>query len=164
MTTIVFDGESLAVDNAGVNQGILVPVVKSWVMPNKHVVTGIGDGTQISIMAEWYKNGADPGTFPVSQRTGTPWCELIVATPEGLFRYERSHHPIHHGFNRCAFGSGKDFAYGALAMGANAAQAVHIASHFDRSTGMGVTLYRLYDEKPNETTPQDPGASQITKH
>ena len=156
MTTIVFDGDSLAIDNAGLHGGTLMPVVKSWLLPNNVVATGIGDGAQISLMVEWYKDGADPEKFPASQRIATPWCELIIVKGDGLFRYERSAFPIQHGFNRCAFGTGKDFAYGALAMGATATEALHIAAHFDPTTGQGATIYKLKDV--------DDVGPTITKH
>lgn len=42
-----------------------------------------------------------------------------------------------------AVGSGDDFAMGAFAMGADAAQAVRIASQFDRHTGGEVTVLRV---------------------
>lgn len=42
-----------------------------------------------------------------------------------------------------AVGSGDDFAMGAMGMGADAAQAVHIASRFDVHTGPDVTVLRV---------------------
>jgi len=44
-------------------------------------------------------------------------------------------------------GSGRDIAYGALHMGANAVEAVQIVSEFMNSCGMGVDAIRLHEKK-----------------
>lgn len=142
MTVIVWDGKSLAVDR-GVSDGYTMwEQDKAW-RHGDAVLTGVGTMTLVLAMRNWYIAGRNPIDFPPEQTLPDRWCEFIVATPDGLFRYERSHIPIEHGRNKCAFGHGKDFAYGALAMGANAEQAVIIANKFSVHCGMGVDVFNF---------------------
>ncbi len=140
MTIIAYDGETLCVDGAAVQQGIKHELTKSWQFGTE-VITGEGDYTQIAAMRAWYEAGADPDKFPATQRVGMPWCQLIVVGPKGLRRYEKSPVPVDHGHNRCAFGVGKDFAYGALAVGATAELAVYAASQFVPDCGHKPSIY-----------------------
>jgi hypothetical protein len=118
---------------------------KAWRLGNA-VLTGVGNMTLVLAMRNWYVAGRDASKFPTEQTLPDRWCEFIVATPDGLFRYERSPIPIEHGKNKCAFGYGKDFAYGALAMGATAEQAVSIANKFSPHCGMGVDVFNFEGE------------------
>jgi hypothetical protein len=121
---------------------------KAWRVGNA-ILTGVGSMTLVLTMRDWYINGHHPIQFPTEQTLPDRWCEFIVATPDGLFRYERSPIPIEHGKNKCAFGAGKDFAYGALAMGATAEQAVTIANRYSIHCGMGVDVFNLGDDNGN---------------
>lgn len=142
MTIIVYDGDELALDGAAIHEGTKVPIVKAWTSPTGEVITGIGNAAQIAVMRDWYLDGAKRDDFPLTgQREGNPWCELIVASRDGLRRYENLHLPVQHGKNKCAFGVGKDFAYGALAMGATASQAAEVALKYAPDTGHGIHTY-----------------------
>jgi hypothetical protein len=142
MTIVVWDGSTLAVDR-GVTDGFTMwEQDKAWRLGDE-VVTGVGNMTLVLAMRNWYVSGRDASKFPTEQTMPDRWCEFIVVTTEGLFRYERSPIPIEHGFHKCAFGYGKDFAYGALAMGATAEQAAHVACKFSPHCGMGVDVYKL---------------------
>ncbi len=145
MTVVVWDGGTLAVDR-GVSDGFTMwEQDKAWRLGNA-VLTGVGTMSLVLAMREWYLRGCIPDQFPTEQTLTDRWCEFIVATPDGLFRYERSHIPIEHGRNKCAFGYGKDFAYGAMAMGATAEQAAHVACKFSPHCGMGVDVFNLEGE------------------
>lgn len=145
MTIVVWDGATLAVDR-GVTDGYTMwEQDKAWRLGNA-VLTGVGNMTLVLAMRNWYVAGRDASKFPTEQTLPDRWCEFIVATPDGLFRYERSPIPIEHGKNKCAFGYGKDFAYGALAMGATAEQAVSIANKFSPHCGMGVDVFNFEGE------------------
>jgi hypothetical protein len=81
-----------------------------------------------------------------------PWCQLIIVGPNGLRRYENQHVPVDHGRNKCAFGVGKDFAYGALAVGATAELAVHAASQFIPECGLEPISYMWKGITSEETS------------
>jgi hypothetical protein len=60
--------------------------------------------------------------------------------------YDGIAHPVHYGHNLHAFGHGKDFAYGALAMGANAKEAVDACNTYSLHCGKGIGIYNLNGE------------------
>lgn len=145
MTVVVWDGSNLAVDR-GVTDGFTMwEQDKVW----KHggeLLTGTGNMTQVLAMRQWYLAGAIAEQLPDFQRLPDTWVDFIVVSEQGLKRYERSAIPIEHGFNKCAFGYGRDFAYGALAMGATAEQAATIACKFSPKCGMGVDIFSIQGE------------------
>jgi hypothetical protein len=140
MTIVVYDGECLAVDRAGSDGTRKWEQHKAWPGEGGEILTGVGPAATIMLMRDWYVKGADPAEFPVEQR-GADWCEFIVAGPDGLVRYEQSHIPIEHGQYKCAFGIGRDFAYGAMAAGADAKEAAFIACQFSNMCGAGLDVY-----------------------
>lgn len=152
MSIIVYDGNELAIDNAAIHEGTKVPILKSWTNPHTgEVLTGVGNAAQIELMIDWHAAGAKAADFPESQRAANPWCELIVVSKAGLQRYETTPIPIRHGHNKCAFGVGKDFAYGALAMGATAAQAAAVALQYAPDTGHGIATYNWNGEQDGQS-------------
>lgn len=149
MTVVVYDGASLAVDR-GVTDGYTMWAQnKAWKF-NDCVVTGTGHMATVIAMRDWYMEGANPDKFPASLALGDTYSELIVVSKAGLIRFERSPIAIEHGHYKCAFGTGKDFAYGALAMGATAEQAVTIANHYSIHCGMGVDVFTFEGEVDEE--------------
>jgi len=144
MSVVVWDGMTLATDKSASNGNIHHCIDKAWVYKDV-LLTGTGSLGGILAMREWYKAGAKPEGFPEIQK-GNNWCHFIVVTEHGLERYEQSPIPIEHGRNACAFGSGQDIAYGALAMGANAEQAVGIANQYVADCGHGVDVFTLTGE------------------
>lgn len=93
------------------------------------------------ILMAWYEAGQDPAKWPAGQAT-SDWTRMLVARKGFVEEYEQFPSPtIHRGF--AAWGSGRDFAMGALAMGASARHAVVIASRYNIHCGMGVTVKRL---------------------
>ena len=71
------------------------------------------------------------------------YYQLILVDSEGLSRYEGTPHPIKHGGNACAFGDASDFAYGALAMGATAVEAVRVAINYSNKCGGNIESFSL---------------------
>lgn len=142
MTTIAWDGKTLAVDRMGVASDVPKVVTKLKVLESangREVLAVTGCITGSLIMMDWYKNGADPEKWPKIQETDD-WCRMVVATRDGVFEYER--HPVKIALEErfYAWGGGREVALGALAMGATAEQAVLIASKFDTNTGYGVDV------------------------
>lgn len=151
MTIIVYDGVTLAMDGAGIHEGAKVPIVKAWQTIGDEVVAGVGNAAQIAVMRDWYTAGAKSETFPETQRASNPWCELIVVGKHGLKRYENTPSAIQHGHHKCAFGVGKDFAYGALGAGADAQKAAQVALSYAPDTGHGIILFQWKDGNATTT-------------
>lgn len=103
----------------------------------------LDDGTRIGIVSAvlgeperflaWYKAGADPAEW----KGDKPDLRALVVKPSGeVFLYDEGLTPS--GPIACdhyAIGSGSDFALGAMAMGADAAQAVRVAAIYDSNSG-----------------------------
>lgn len=141
MSVVVWDGKSLAVDRGATDGFTMWELDKAW-KHDEEVLTGVGAYSTICRMRDWYLAGCINDDFP---RT-LSHAELIVVSPSGLKRYEHtSPQPIVHGFNKCAFGSGRDFAYGAMAMGATAEQAAQVACGFSVSCGHGVKSFNIVE-------------------
>lgn len=151
MTIIVYDGKSLAIDNAAIHEGIKVPLIKAFRNDAGDVITGVGNAAQLAIMRDWYAAGAKHETFPETQKTGNPWCELIVVNSTGLMRFENTPSAIVHAHHKCAFGIGKDIAYGALAMGATAEQAAGIVCQYHPDCGHGIVTFIWSTDTGHET-------------
>ena len=128
MTVIVYDGNTCAVDSGAATETTMLRVRKFWTRTDE-LITGAGDTSHVVAMAEWYLSGAKPEEFPpmvLARRD----AELVVIDNSGVRRFEASPYAVDHGKTKCAFGGGRDFAYGALAMGASAYQAALIACEY----------------------------------
>ena len=143
MTVVVWDGSTLATDCAATDGRVKWQSTKAWRFEDK-ILSGVGPLQSILAMRDWYMDGADPGRFPVIQ-TSFPCHFIVISRGQGLSRYESGPIPIIHGRNQCAFGEGRDFAYGAMAMGASAGEAVDIANQFSVHCGHGKQVYDLED-------------------
>ncbi len=143
MTVIVWDGQTLATDRAASVGNAQWKTAKAWHHVDERgpcIISGVGTLSAVLYMREWYKLGAIPKDFPEMQGE-KHWAHLLVVTSEGLMRYEQAPYAIAHGRTQCAFGEGRDFALGAMAMGADAARAVMIAENFSPYCGHGVDTY-----------------------
>ena len=128
MTVIVFDGDTCAVDSGAASETTMFRVRKFWMISDQ-LITGAGETSHVVAMAEWYLAGAQPQNFPPMIHLKRD-AELVVIDGKGVRRYEASPYAVDHGNSKCAFGGGRDFAYGALAMGASATEAAGIACMF----------------------------------
>ncbi len=143
MTVVVWDGDILATDQAASDGKAQWKTEKAWYYgegDDRVILSGTGPLNSILEMREWFKNGYKPSEFPTVQTTH-PCHFIVVSQHTGLYRYEVNHIPIHHGWDRCAFGEGREFAYGALYMGADAAQAVAAANEYSPHCDLGVMEY-----------------------
>ena len=146
MTIVVWDGKVLATDRAATDGAVQWEVTKAWYHQDPVlgtvVLSGTGPLRTILAMRDWYIAGALAPEFPNLQLS-SKWCHFLVATSSRLLRYEQGDIPIDHGTNQCAFGEGRDFAYGAMAMGADAPTAVGVANKFSPHCGHGVNTYEV---------------------
>lgn len=145
MTVIVWDGTTLAADRQGVATEMRSIRTKIYRNDEREIVYGYtGDLARGLIVIDWYLKGADPNQFPKHQEgIDDSWGRLIVADKNGCRCYEDSPFPLPVEQQYMAWGSGRDYAMGALAMGADARKAVEIASKFCITCGLGVDAFDL---------------------
>jgi len=140
VTTIVWDGRTLAADKLGSNGDLKRTLTKIWRF--KHLLIG-GNGAADSalMMKHWIENGAELTSFPECQK-GDDWCEVVVINTETgeIMVYEKSPIPLVLEDKVYAGGSGRGYALGAIAMGADAKRAVEVAMQFDMHTGLGLDI------------------------
>lgn len=143
MSVIAWDGKTLAVDKQATCSAMPSTVSKARRLPNGEIVAWTGDQEQGLVLADWYETGAHVSNWPEFQKDREHWARLVVAGPSGIRFYEQF--PVEQVENDPfqAFGSGRDYAMGALAMGATAEQAVLVASRFNIHCGMGVDVFHV---------------------
>ncbi len=141
MTTIAWDGQTLAADCQGNNNGMKQSVGKIRLLRISSAVTVLvalsGDASHFEPLCQWLQAGGKPEDYPDFQ-AGERCSRLYVVHDKKLAYYEGTAYPIHVKEPFFAGGSGRDYAIGAMAMGASAILAVKIASQYDCHTGLGV--------------------------
>lgn len=158
MSVVAYDGRVIAADRQGMNGDFPFETRKLLRLRNGDIIAWAGSIDGGLAMARWYEGGCKREEFPVTQRDKDLWSRLIVIPNEPLHRqvryYEQGPEPIflHEPF--MAWGSGRDIAMGALAMGADARKAVEIACRYNVYCGMGIDeidLSRVYRAPQGET-------------
>lgn len=141
MSVIAWDGRYIASDQRGINCGYYFMQKKLHVWKNA-IIGVVGDQCAALSILEWFKRGAPEDHFPAIQSTDA-WARCIIATARNVEHYEQTPFPIdvHEPF--MAWGSGRDFALGAMAAGKNAIQAVEITCQLCVSCGNGIQAYDL---------------------
>ena len=146
MTVIVWDGKVLATDRAATDGAAQWQTTKAWYFGEGRdclILSGSGPVQAILQMRDWFVGGALRNEFPSVQLT-SHFCHFVVVSPYvGLYRFEQGVPPIDHGYEPCAFGEGRDFALGAMSMGANAAKALEVANKHSIHCDLGVATYEL---------------------
>lgn len=149
MTTIAFDGKTLAADKMASCNGVSRTVTKLFRV-GAALVAGSGDADHVAEMVAWLKAGADPATFPAPQRT-SDYADMLMIGPDGsIWKYERTPYPIRFEDKHFACGSGRDFALAALTLGCDARDAVAVACQLDLNSGLGIDAIDL--APPEEPT------------
>jgi|ERR1035437_4350763 ATP-dependent protease HslVU (ClpYQ) peptidase subunit len=142
MSVVAFDGIHIAADRQGTSGEYINRSTKIRRLLNGDVIAWTGTSENGLAVAQWYEAGADPALWPASQK-GEDWSRLIVVSKGRVFTYEQL--PIKRLIEDrfSAWGSGRDFALGALANGASAVEAVKVASKLSASCGMGFNSFRV---------------------
>jgi hypothetical protein len=139
MTTIAWDGRTLAGDRRGNAAGMAYEVCKLRRTADGRLLGFSGDIGVGMLMLEWLDRG---GARPPQQDTDR-WATVLEITPDGAcwchgrdarWRIEQPFFAI---------GSGRDFALAAMALGRTAPEAVDLAARFDTGTGNGVDALAL---------------------
>jgi len=137
MTTIAWDGKTLAADKRCVNNGLCATVTKLFQVGDLRVAVS-GEFDQGLAMVAWLRSGQDPAAFPEKQKDNTKYCPTAVIDDGKFLIYETTPYPLHIEDTFYAIGSGRDFALAAMYLGKTAVEAVELASKFDAGTGNGV--------------------------
>jgi len=142
MTVIAWDGKSLAVDRRGTSMGLAVILKKYKTLESGEIAVWCGSNDQGLMLADWYEKGADIETWPKFQKHDE-WSDLVIASNSGIKSFER--HPVAQVMEDKlqAWGSGRDFALGAMQNGATAEEAVRVASQFNVYCGGGVDIFHF---------------------
>lgn len=134
MTTIAWDGKTLAADTRGLN-GNLPRKVRKLYDCGAYVFGGVGILSDVIECAAWLRKGAPDDarqTFDDADIQG-----LAVKVDTGEAFYIAGKRPvfqlIEEKFASC--GSGRDFALAAMALGKTSREAVELAMRFDVATG-----------------------------
>jgi ATP-dependent protease HslVU (ClpYQ) peptidase subunit len=139
MTTIAFDGKTLAADSqstTGSTRGRAVKIAKS---ADGFVVAGAGEFAVVKQWIRWVLDGRPAERQPELADEAT----VIVLEPRGravMFSGSAVSQPLPR--KQWAIGSGSDFALGAMAMGADARTAVKVACRFDVYSGGRVVVLK----------------------
>lgn len=143
MTVIAWDGKTLAADRR-VSYGDLVATrTKIRRLESGAVIACSGDTDKVLALEKWYEAGANPDEWPQAQRSDN-WARLVVQDVDGkVYEYNQEPYAIRCEDEYFAWGSGASFALGAMAMGADAVEAVTAAIKHCSSCGGGVDSFTV---------------------
>lgn len=140
MTVIAWDGKVLAADKRATCAGMARTVTKIK-RSGSALLAVTGDWDVACQPRAWWEAGGDPSTFPECARTGD--ATLIVFADGKINSYQSGPYPLPIEAERCAFGSGRDFAEATMHLGFGAKRAVEVACHFQTDCGNGIDTLRL---------------------
>lgn len=133
VTTIAWDGKTLAADSRITSGGLPSYVTKAWRLPDGRLLGCAGSMASAHAVYRWLAEGGDKPSAPkdftamrITNRIDGPHIEIA---DEGMDFYR-----IHAA--KWAIGSGRDFAIAVMALGRSAREAVEIAAQFDIYTGL----------------------------
>ena len=146
MSIIAWDGTTIAADR-NVSAGDLsfpgIKLIKVTRGFENYIIGWTGDIAKGHVLRQWFVAGEKVEAWPHEMQKDDKWCRLIVLAQHGLYIYEDLPVKIwlHPDNPFMAWGSGRDFALGAMGHGATAEEAVAIANRFCATCGHGVTSY-----------------------
>jgi hypothetical protein len=145
MTTIAWDGKTLAGDRKRNVRNTPVPATKVFRLPEPVTVGNLprvamfgcaGDSSEAVAVADWLLRNAEK---PMAKD-----IDILAVDAYGKCHFAANNlvfYPIE--LQHWAVGSGADYAMGAMARGASAHEAVQVASLYDNGTGLGVDVLAL---------------------
>lgn len=143
MTTICWDGKTLAADKRFVNNGL--PRTGTKIFRAGDVLVGCaGTASHAVAMVDWVRGGRDKADFPIKH--GDDYTHtLVIEADRSISVYERYPNPIRFEEKIYALGSGRDFAMACLHMGKTAEESIAfiIARELDTDTGNGIDVLEL---------------------
>lgn len=148
MTVLAWDGKSLAADKQMTRSGERCKYTKLHRLTNGEVAAYTGSVQDCLGLLNWYVAGAKTNEWNDFRVDTEASAELIVLSEDGLYMFSNGPYAVKVEDPFAAFGSGKEYALGALTMGATAEQAVEIASQHDTHCGLGVDVMQF--ERPKK--------------
>lgn len=142
MTTIAWDGITLAADRMGKSDGGCFSICKIRKCADGRLIGGAGLAGAVTAYLDWLEL-TDRGPIPAFQLLDDDCVHALEIMHDGrVFRHERfaSFQVLD---KLIAVGSGSSFALGAMHAGACAKKAILITSNLHSGTGMGVDTLRL---------------------
>lgn len=143
MTTIAWDGKTLAADKAATNAGFLSTVTKIHRVRDS-IVALAGDEAAVMAGLVWLRGAMNPHEYPEAMKT-TDSILWVIRKGEFL-RYGAGPYPARVESPFLATGTGRDYALAAMYLGHDARRAVEIASALDNCTGNGIDTLTLETE------------------
>jgi hypothetical protein len=139
MTTIAWDGKTLAADRQLTASGVRYVTTKAHRLDDGSLFASCG-ALENNAAVLGYLNGT--AEKPIIENDGD--FDGILIKPDGTaWMLNKKLHAVRIETDRFSTGSGRDFALLAMHMGKSAKEAVEIASELDIWTGMGVTCLSL---------------------
>lgn len=143
MTTIAWDGKTLAADKQAVMGSMKMTVTKLF-RARGYLVAAAGDFDRIVESVAWFAAGADPAKLPPYARDNEDYVSLLVIEKDGtILRYERGSLPYKIESPFIAVGTGREYAMAAMHLGCNAREAVGVAIALDCNSGMGIDTMEI---------------------
>lgn len=139
MTVIVWDGTTLAADKMA-SFGDGHRTVRKVYRSGDHLLAFAGDFASGLTKKAWFEAGAIPAHFPSDVLPdGSFLTAFYVIRRDGSYiKFEGTPTPLVYDDKTFTAGTGCEFAAGAMAMGADAAAAVRIASSLCITCGNGI--------------------------
>ena len=147
MTVIAWDGKTLAADRLHDDSGLARACTKI----HKHgdiMVAGAGAARSIQAMRDWIVGGMDKAKFPsehLVEEAGYHSPVWVIYRSGTVVKFENSPYPTVIEDLVFTEGSGRDYALGAMAMGADAKTAVEVACRYDIRCGRGIDVLTFDD-------------------
>lgn len=146
MSVVVWDGKTLAADRQ-VSDGSMVRTTTKirQITTGKfkgYLIGAVGATATANLMMDWFEAGAKPEFFPYEYaKSAEMGASLIVITQKKeIWRFDHLPVPIIMEDDEYATGSGRDFAYGAMSMGADAAKACEVACTHSTECGVAIDV------------------------
>ena len=150
MTTIAFDGSTIAADMLAVDNWGLKDNVSKLLRGNDFIAGGAGERSKI---LHWWSS-VEKMSFEEVLRFGFPDYDAEKNDPAIVIAYKNGGAYKHAGglFVPCsrpfhAVGSGRDYALAAMHLGRSAKEAVEVAMVFDNNTGGHIETMNVTGER-----------------
>lgn len=134
MTTIAWDGKTLAADSQITYGGLACTLEKIWRLNGGQLFGATGAAQDAYAVRYWLEDPSRP-----EPKLGDDFAGILILTDGSSWRLESSliRMPITESCH--ALGSGRDFAIAGMALGLSAVQAVELAIRFDAYSSGEVT-------------------------
>lgn len=144
MSVVAWDGSMIAADGRGVyGDDRLVKSTKIWSFDDGEVIAGVGCHAELLRLRDILRSPLRTrDAWPSFQKRGD-FNTIIVANQFGAVLYQEHDIPVRIEDTFFAIGTGSPYAIGAMAMGANAVEAVEIACAHDIHCGLPVMYVPL---------------------